>query len=497
MKRTSFPSRAIHSAPRLVLGIAATAACFALSLSAVRRAAASARPVYGGTLRVQMREHLTALDPRVWPTDPAEQAAAQRLMPLVFDRLVQFDDRGEPQPALAVSWQHDAQSLNWQFRLRDGVKFSDGTALTPDNAAASLQQTLGKDFQVRALPGTVQIQAARSAPDLLVELAAGPHFIFLAPLDNSLTGTGAFRVLTWPAAGATPVVSLGANDECWAGRPFVDKIELTMGVDPQQQANAVSFGEADVVELSASQVRREQQRGVRTVSSEPATLLALEFDTSRPAANDQNLRAAVSLAIDRAAIANVVLQRQAAVAAGFLPQWLSGYESLLRAAPDLARAKELLSAQAPGEVPRSTSLALVYDSSDADARAVAERVAFNLREVGLAVQVFSQASAAGRASDLRLVRIPLRAPDPAVTLAALLTGFGESVPADLAPSESRFAAERAAIGSFRVIPLVHETESYGLGPHVRNWMTPRWGGWRLEEVSLSAAEPAAGAARNR
>lgn len=444
-----------------------------------------------------MREHIAALDPRQWPSDPAEAAAANQLMPLVFDRLVQFDDRGEPQPALAVSWQHDAQSLIWQFRLRENVKFSDGAALTPDIAAAALQQSLGKDFQVSAAPGAVQIQAANATHDLPTWLATGSNFIFNVTQDGAVSGTGPFRILTWPGVGAPQVASLGANEECWAGRPFVDKIELTMGAEPQQQANAVAFGQADIVELSASQMRREEQRGVRTVSSDPAALLALEFDPTRQAAKDQNLRAAVSLAIDRAAIANVVLQRQATVAGGFLPGWLSGYAFFFPAAPDLPRARELLSAQVLVEVPRSSPLVLVYDSSDADARAVAERVAFDLRGAGIAVQAFGQASAAGRAADLRLVRVPLPAPDPAIALARMLAGFGQSVPTDLETSESRFAAERAAIESFEVIPLVHVTENFGLGPHVRNWMAPRWGGWRLDEVSLSAAEPATGAAGSR
>src|ERR1019366_4832706 len=112
----------------------------------------------------------------------------------------------------------------------------------------------------------------------------------------------------------------------------------------QQQANAISFGQADVVELPASQVRRTAQRGVRTASSDPVELFALVFDASRPAVQDARLRQAISLAIDRASIADVILHKQGVPAGSLLPNWISGYAHLFPVATDLPRAKDLLSA---------------------------------------------------------------------------------------------------------------------------------------------------------
>jgi len=156
------------------------------------------------------------------------------------------------------------------------------------------------------------------------------------------------------------------------------------------------------------------------------------------------------------------------------------------------RAKKLLAATGR-EVSHPAPLALVYDSGDAEARAAAERVAVNLRVVGITVQVSEQIAgdtAKSSVADARLVRLPITEPDPATALAVLLTSLGE---ANAAPEtlEQTYAAERAPIDAFRVIPLVHASESYGLGPQVRDWMAPRWGGWRLEDVWLAPA-PAAG-----
>jgi peptide/nickel transport system substrate-binding protein len=489
MKRTVCPLPAGNSlrvalAALLALGAAATAP----------NAVASTRPQIGGTLRVQISEHIAAIDPRQWPSAPAEAAAAERLDSLVFDRLVRRDEHGTIQPALAISWQHDAQSRRWQFRLRDGVKFSDGSPLTPPAAAMALQQLLGPSFDVSSTSDSVLIQAEHSSPDFPAKLATGRYLIFHVAEDNSLTGTGPFRVAEWPTAGSSARAIFVANDSCWAGRPFVDKIELLMGADIQQQANAISFGQADVVELPASQVRRAAQRGVGTVSSDPVELFALVFDMTRSAVQDGRLRQAISLSIDRASIADVILQKQGVSAGGLLPNWISGYAHLFPALADLPRAKDLLAASGR-ELFRSIPLVLIYDSGDAEAHAVADRVAVNLREAGIKVQVSGQ-MADGKtkpaAADLRLVRHRVGSPDPAAALSELLTSLGEGAATDLETPEQIYAAERAPIDAFRVVPLVHVSESYGLSPQVRDWMAPRWGGWRLEDVWLGPPSAAGG-----
>jgi len=478
MKLTVCTFRARHKAPcRLALILVV---CI---LIPANFASASTRPGYGGTLRVQMSQRMLSNDPRQWPADSARASAVERVDALLFDRLTRLDDHATPQPALAVAWQHDVLSKRWQFRLREGVKFSDGAPLTPEVAAIALQQLLGNEFDVSANSDSVVILADHSLPDFPVMLAQGRYFIFRTEDDGSLSGTGPFRVAEWPSSASPAKIILTANETCWAGRPFVDRIELTMGVDPQQQANAIAFGQADVVELPASQVRRMAQRGVRTVSCDPVELLALEIDTARPGVQDVRVRQAISLSIDRGPIADVILQKQGNVAGSLLPNWISGYAHLFPISTNVQRAKELLIASGR-EVSHPTPLQLIYDSSDEEARGVAERVAVNLKEAGIAVQVSGQTDVGkSAAADMRLVRRRISTPDPGTALAELLNSFGEAG-SEMETPEQTYAAERAPIDAFRIIPLVHLTESYGLSPQVRDWMPPRWGGWRLEGVWL-------------
>ena len=164
-----------------------------------------------------------------------------------------------------------------------------------------------------------------------------------------------------------------------------------MGVTFDQQANAFIAGRADVVELPASQVRRAVQRGERTTSSDPVELFVLQFNTGKLEIQDSGLRQAISLAIDRASIADVILQRQGIAAGGLLPNWLSGVRPFLF--PDerrICRAqKRAFWQQRAAKFLAPPPLVLVYDSDDVDARvAVPERVSANLLgEAGVVVHI--------------------------------------------------------------------------------------------------------------
>src|SRR5215470_16636629 len=114
---------------------AASAAFLALACGTMR----AAPPRYGGTLHVKLRAAGVSLDPREWTPGSSVAAGSEKLASLIYDRLATLDDYGKFQAALASEWTHDASGKNWQFKLRTGVHFSDGSALTPGDVAASLQ----------------------------------------------------------------------------------------------------------------------------------------------------------------------------------------------------------------------------------------------------------------------------------------------------------------------------------------------------------------------
>jgi ABC-type transport system substrate-binding protein len=199
-------------------------------------------------------------------------------------------------------------------------------------------------------------------------------------------------------------------------------------------------------------------------------LLALVFGTR---IEDARLREALALAVDRSAIHTVLLQRQGEISGALLPQWLSGYAFLFPKAADAARARMLLAAR-PANV-RTLSLGV----DDAAWRPIAERIALNARYAGLTVSVVSQSAQA----DVRLVEVRVGSAAPAVALSVMAASLGLPEPAPSDSPETLFAAERALLEGFRVIPLIHLPDVYGVSPRVKGGpgITPL-GEWHFENL---------------
>src|SRR5579864_6322889 len=233
---------------------------------------ASERPRYGGVLRVEMRERVNSMDPRGWNPDSVDAGASERLLELAFERLVRMNDAGQPQAGLAVSWQHDASFTRWQFQIRGGVKFHDGTNLSSDVVVAALLAEDAARWNASAAGAVVVFEFKTPRPDLLAELAKGRSFIFRAA-QETVVGTGPFRITDWQAQKR---LELKANEDDWAGRPFVDRIEIALGVSSQQQVLDLELGKVDVIELPPNLTRRASQiSGVRVSASAPSELWAL------------------------------------------------------------------------------------------------------------------------------------------------------------------------------------------------------------------------------
>ncbi|MGC1617256.1 MAG: ABC transporter substrate-binding protein [Candidatus Acidiferrum sp.] len=389
-----------------------------LALGSVLVAAASdtraaVNPCYGGTLRVEMRAAGVSLDPREWKAGSLEAASNEKLAALVFERLVALDNYGRFQPVLAVEWSHDASNKRWQFTIRAGVKFSDGSPLTPADVATALQPLLPSTQQVSASSAAIVIQSNVPVPDLLEQLASGRYFVFRVLPGGPLAGTGPFVLVDAPVGPVqSSEKSLGqsetyrsngavsrdepghrffrANVDAWSGRPFVDAIDVTLGVPPLRALFDLQLGKADLIDLAPDLVLRAKQANLFIWTSEPVILYGLLFDEAQTAASDVHLREALALSLDRNTMANVLLQKQAEPAAALLPQWLSGYAFLFNVDTNLERAKELRRAPPENEAASAAPLRLHVDPPGDLAKLLAERVAVNARQAGILVQVLNR-----------------------------------------------------------------------------------------------------------
>ncbi len=440
----------------------AVASLLVALVALVAPAAARTRPRYGGTLRIETRsDPLTAPD-----------AIARTLL---FDTLTQVNTAGEVVPGLAVSWDSQSANHRWEFHLRPGVRFHDGSPLTSDAVAMSLAQNCTHcAWRVRALGDSVILTSDSPMPGLPAELARSLYAITRQDASGHPDGTGPFRFV----ANSNGIVFLSAVDDAWQGRPFVDAIEIYGNRSVRQQGLDFTIGKADLVEVPPELLRQAQQDHMPVaISARPSDLLALTVSEQR--LPDEHLRESIALAVDRGALFNVIFQKQGEVTASLLPNALSGYAFLFPAAASLSRSHELQGTQ---HIP----LRLSVDSTSPVLQLVAERLALNLRDAGWNVRVVSQAANPDAELALRLVHV--EAADAASVLRETIEDFGGTPRDEGTDPSALYRSERSFLQSHTVVPLLYLPRAYGVSGRVHNLVLAPDGIPLVANVSLEDAK---------
>jgi peptide/nickel transport system substrate-binding protein len=448
-----------------------------VAVSVASMAPASTRPHYGGTLRVAMRDAPTSLD----PADSSRPDTLWRnLSRPVFETLVNLDGRGQPQPSLSSSWRVDPGDQRWQFNIRRGVTFQDGTALSVDTVAASLRAA-NPNWKVFATGDAVVIECDAPTPNLPAALAL-PRYAIVKRAGGKLSGTGPFSISAWEPG---KKLILSARDDYWGGRVFVDTIEVAMGQSFREQMIALDLGLADVIEVAPDQARRASLEGRRIERSAPAELMALVFSTDSQSPEEGKARAALALSIDRATINEALLQGGGEPAGALLPNWLTGYAFLFPSDVDLQGARQI-QGQARGE----PAWGLASDASDPLSRVIAARIGLNALDAGLVLLEPFSLPTKSTVAEIRLVRIPLDSLNAQVALTDLAARAGLPQPKfNDDSSNGLYVAEHGLLQSQRIIPLLHLRTAAAISRRVQGWTEERDGEWRLENVWLEVQKP--------
>src|SRR5947208_2946417 len=101
---------------------------------------AQGTPTPAKTLRAVMQGDLRAFDP-IWTT--ANITAYHGAM--IYDTLFALDEQMKPQPQMVAKYGVSDDKLTYTFELRDGLKFSDGSAVTSDDVVASIRRWAARD----------------------------------------------------------------------------------------------------------------------------------------------------------------------------------------------------------------------------------------------------------------------------------------------------------------------------------------------------------------
>lgn len=426
------------------------------------------------------------------PATAANQFVNTFLLP-AYDRLFDIDARGTVVPMLAESSAVSDDGRTLTLTLRQGVVFHDGTAFDSAAVKANIERgktadrsTLKPDLAVIESvetpdPRTAVLRlsaASASLPALLADRAGmmvSPSAFGNGNLDLMPVGAGPYRVVD-DQPGVQ--VTYERFDRYWNAAATADavrRVELRVQLNPETRLRSIGAGEFDATAINLDQYTQAAASG-QQVLVQPGTgafLMYLNMAKNPPLA-DPAVRAAMSMAIDRAGISQTFLGGQCTASPQIFPEgyWATAPDLGPDAATyDVAAAKQRLAdAGFPNGFPMSMTVINVPPYSS-----VAEAVAGQLGQIGITVdlQVAEPAQViagfTGQKSVDSYVSQWPGAVDPARTVASLYLPGGTFNPGGLQdPEIVRLAAEgQAAPDGAARAAVYQQLSARAVGQHIQ------------------------------
>jgi peptide/nickel transport system substrate-binding protein len=347
-----------------VLLAASAALTLAVTACGTSSTAANAQPIHGGNLTIGIDSFPSDLN----PYSPTIDVVSLEVLDSWFEFLVEPSADGTKYvPTLASSYTVSTDDTIYTFKLRSGVQFSDGTAMTADDVVYSLHQAFEQTgSQINFLnskvdsikspdAGTVVVALKTAWPYLLSDLSGFNAPILPATLAQSQgldtfmkhpIGTGPFALDTITAGDSVKVVK---NQHYWSsGHPYLDSITFKVINSDVGRTTALKGGQADVVSDPAlNQVAAlRTDSSVRVLSFPASQVDSILLNVKHAPLDNVNVRRAMAIAIDRKAIVQAALFGTGTVATTFVvpPPALTYQDPTFNGFPfDVAQAKQLMS----------------------------------------------------------------------------------------------------------------------------------------------------------
>ena len=319
--------------------------------------AAAPAPKQGGSLTFAMSRDITrkGLDPNVGGGQPDITVWTQ-----LFDTLIYQDPRDHSlKPGLAQSWEASEDGTVYTFRLRQDVKFHDGTPFNaeavkftfdrikePNNPGISRQHLAEVETTEVVDPYTVRVTLRNALPILPLRLTR-PHNAIVSPtavrtmgaeaFGRRPVGSGPFMFQEWVPGDR--IVLKRNPDYAWGpeffrhrGAPFLETVSIRIIPEASVRVSALETGEVDVIEhVPAQEVQHLQQdRNYRVeVSKKSGAPIMLYLNHEQAPTSDIAVRRALVLATDRETINQSAYLGAQFPAYGYLQPHMFGYAKSL------------------------------------------------------------------------------------------------------------------------------------------------------------------------
>ncbi len=342
--------------------------CAALSLT-------GAISAFAAELRIGLAADVTSLDPHFLNVAPNNNAAWH-----IFDALVHVDANARLVPGLAVSWRA-IDPTTWEFKLRRGVKFHDGSDFTAEDVIFSLDRPATLTASPGPYTGFVKPIIAKKIIDpwTLQFKTAAPYAMLPYDLDSifivskkaaagassadfdsgkAAIGTGPYKLVHFARGDR---IELARNDAYWGAKSPWDKVTLRILPADTARVAALLAGDVDAIESipTADLTRLKANPNFRLEQKVSWRTLFLQMDQYRdhpPGVSDKSgnplaqnpfkdarVRLALSKAINRRAIVERVMEGNAIAAGNLVSPPVFGYVAALKPETfDPQAAKKLL-----------------------------------------------------------------------------------------------------------------------------------------------------------
>jgi peptide/nickel transport system substrate-binding protein len=311
--------------------------CFLLMLTVGAGCSAPPQELSQATVRFDLAADPQNLDPLFLTPDAA--SVEEQVARLSFEPFIDLDPRGRAQPALLAEIPTranggiSADGRTIRYRLRAGVRWSDGRPVTAQDVLFTLHAILDPHNPVRSHEGYDLIERAEArgtrtvifhlkrawAPAVMTYFSEGfsPQFVLPAHILRSEAPLAQAAFNAAPSVGDGPYIfgawtrgeglRYAANPRYWRGEPKVARLIVRTVPDPSTNLLLLRSGAIDWNLLAPAQlavVRGDPHLAFVTVAS--AVVAGLAFNVSHPPLDDVRVRRALAMSIDRGAISRKI-----------------------------------------------------------------------------------------------------------------------------------------------------------------------------------------------
>ena len=380
--------------PTTVMGAGAGTATGA----AMMPAGAAGQPKRGGTLRVAQAS-------AVVPFEFQQLGPHSTFILLnVFDTLVRYDDKLQPQPRLAESWQWNPDNTVLTVKLRRGVTYHTGREFTSADVRFNFErvkdpkvasQFRGNVMQIKeiAAPDPVTVVFTFEKPylpifDVLTRLVM-LDAMTAADLEGAkqVVGTGPFK---WGENVPGNKLTLVLNDKYWQiCKPYLDRVEMQIIEDKQSMVLGVESGQREVAWQVGLQDLARLRNGTQVraeITTTGSQFLYLGVNVAGDVVKDKRVRQALNAAIDRKRIVDTLVFGLAEPTALPWPKNSPAYSADLDRGVtfDLQKAKQLM--QAAG-VPAGTTFTVGANTQDPNNGKIAQVIQADLAKIDVKMEI--------------------------------------------------------------------------------------------------------------